>query len=71
MSRKRSSSYLPNKKLGALIRQHRQELKLSLRDFAKDAQVDHTLVMRLEEGHDVMLSHFLKLARAHSFPFSL
>ncbi len=66
---KSSKEMLPNKKLGKQIRAHRQALGLGLRDFAAQSKVDYTMVLRLERGHDIRLSSFLKLARTHGFQF--
>jgi len=66
---KAKKEMLPNKKLGKLILAHRQALGLGLRDFAAQSGVDYTMVLRLERGHDIRLSSFLKLARTHGFQF--
>lgn len=53
----------PNIKLGKAIRAYRQELNLSLREFAERAGVDYTMVLRLEHGRDVRASAYLKIAQ--------
>lgn len=63
------SEGMPNRKLGANIKKHRLELGMGLRDFAAAAGTDYTMVLRLERGHDIRLSSFLKLARTHGFQF--
>lgn len=56
---------LPNKKLGRLVRAKRKELRLGLREFAKRAGVDHTVVFRLEQGHDTRSSTVAKIMKAY------
>lgn len=47
--------------LGRKIRTHRQDLGLSLREFASLAGVSYTTVFRLEKGQEIELSAYLKL----------
>ncbi len=65
----RPKSRRPHKELGITIRRFREkECQMTLRKFAGDAGVDHTCLLRLENGEDVYLSAFLKLAKTHGFP---
>jgi hypothetical protein len=41
---------------------------MSLREYAEAAGIDHTQLLRLEDGHDIRASAFIALARAHGFP---
>lgn len=59
---------LPNAALGRSIAKYRKNLGLSLRDFASAADVDYTLLLRLERGHDVRSTAVLKLAQHYGFP---
>ncbi len=67
-----SSRLFPNRALGKLVRANRLTKNLSIRQYAQDAGIrDHTLVLRLECGHDVRLSAYLKLAKAHGLPMEV
>lgn len=60
---------LPHKALGKLVQADRQKKFMSIRDYAHSAGIkDHTLVLRLEDGQDVRLSAYLKLAKKHGLP---
>lgn len=60
-----SGVILPNKQLGRLIRSKRRELNLGLRAFADRAGVDHTVLFRLEQGHDARSSTVAKILKTY------
>ena len=63
----------PNAKLGRQVRNSRQRMEMSLREFAMAAGVDYTMVLRLEQGRDVRASAYLKIAQflqGNGFPLS-
>lgn len=53
----------PHVELGKIVKARRTQLKLTLRGAAELAGVDHTLWLRLEKGHDIRLSEWVKIAR--------
>jgi transcriptional regulator with XRE-family HTH domain len=55
------------KAIGQKIRAVRVARKLSLRKFAALAGVDHTTLLRLENGEDVKMSVFLRVGRVAGF----
>lgn len=53
------------RKLGKAVKAHRELLGLSLREFALFACVSYQTLYRLEEGKEIELSAFLKLAKTY------
>lgn len=53
------------KKLGKAVKDHRELLGLSLREFATFAAVSYQTLYRLERGREIELSAFLKLAKTY------
>ena len=60
----KSNVLTPNKALGKAVAKKRKTLKLSMREFAENAQIpDFTLIGRLERGQDIRHSAVAKICR--------
>ena len=61
----RTKPVSPLKHIGKSVKRDRLNKTMSVRKYAACAGVEHTMVLRLEQGHDILLSSWLKLSRSH------